>query len=58
MKSTGYIRRIDLSRITIPPSITKELKIYSGDPLEFFIHDDCIVIKKYVPEKERCSLDK
>lgn len=54
LRPTGIIRRIDdLRRLTIPPAICKALSIYSGDPLEFYVDKDCIIIKKYIPEDER-----
>lgn len=54
LRPTGIIRRIDdLRRLTIPPAVCKALSIYSGDPLEFYVDKDCIIIKKYIPEDER-----
>lgn len=52
MKTTGIIRRIDeLGRIAIPQELRKQVfglkKSEYGVPLEFFIDEDSIVIKKY-----------
>jgi AbrB family transcriptional regulator (stage V sporulation protein T) len=50
MKATGIIRRIDdLGRVVIPKEIRRILRIKEGDPLEVFIHDGCVMYKKYSP---------
>lgn len=42
------VRRIDdLGRIVIPKEIRKQLGIEDGDPLEIFINEDKIVLRKY-----------
>ena len=52
MKTTGIVRRIDdLGRVVIPREIRRNLGIREGDPLEIFIHEDCICFKKYIPNK-------
>ena len=52
MKATGTIRRVDdLGRIVIPKEIRRNLGIREGDPLEIFLHEDCICFKKYIPDK-------
>ena len=52
MKETGIIRRVDdLGRIVIPKEIRRKLGIREGDPLEIFLHEDCICFKKYIPNK-------
>ena len=52
MKTTGIVRRIDdLGRIVIPREIRRNLGIREGDPLEIFLHEDCICFKKYIPNK-------
>ena len=50
MKETGIVRRIDdLGRVVIPKEIRRTLRIQEGDPLEIFIHDGGIFLKKYSP---------
>jgi AbrB family looped-hinge helix DNA binding protein len=50
MKSTGIIRRIDdLGRIVIPKEVRRTLSIREGDPLEIFLDNGGVVLKKYVP---------
>lgn len=52
MKATGIIRRIDdLGRVVIPKEIRLSLSIHEGDPLEIFVHEDCVCFKKYIPNK-------
>ena len=49
MKAVGIVRRIDnLGRVIIPREIRNSLLIDEGDPLEIFIEDNGIVMKKYV----------
>ena len=52
MKATGIVRRIDdLGRIVI----TKEIR--EGDPLELFVGEDFVALKRYNPAKSvRSSL--
>jgi AbrB family transcriptional regulator (stage V sporulation protein T) len=48
MKATGLIRRIDdLGRIVIPKETRRSLRIKSGEPLEIFVEDEMIILKKY-----------
>ena len=48
MKATGIVRRTDdLGRVVIPKEIRRTLSIHEGDPLEIFLHEDCICFKKY-----------
>ena len=48
MKSTGIVRRIDrLGRIVIPKELRKVFSIEDKDPVEMFITDNSIVMKKY-----------
>ncbi len=52
MKATGIVRRIDdLGRIVIPKEIRRSLGIREGEPLEIFLHEDCVCFKKYIPNK-------
>ena len=48
MKVTGIVRRIDdLGRVAIPKEMRKILNIKEGDPLEIFIEDDMVCLKRY-----------
>lgn len=50
MKATGIVRAIDnLGRIVIPTELRKTLQINDKDPLEIYVDDDCIILKKYRP---------
>ena len=52
MEATGIIRRVDdLGRVVIPKEIRRSLGIREDDPLEIFLHEDCICFKKYIPNK-------
>lgn len=56
MKSTGIVRNIDeLGRMVVPKEIRERLGIASGDPVEIFIEDDRIIMKKYLPVCHFCS---
>lgn len=47
MKSTGIVRRVDeLGRIVIPIEIRNKLNIIYKDPLEIFVNNNNIVLKK------------
>jgi AbrB family transcriptional regulator (stage V sporulation protein T) len=48
MKATGIVRRIDdLGRVVIPREIRRTCKIKEGDPLEIFLSEGGIFLKKY-----------
>jgi AbrB family transcriptional regulator (stage V sporulation protein T) len=48
MKATGIVRRIDdLGRVVIPREIRRICKIKEGDPLEIFLSEGGIFLKKY-----------
>ena len=50
MKATGIVRKIDdLGRFVIPKEIRKTMHIKEDDPLEIFIDNDCIILRKYSP---------
>ena len=52
MEATGIVRRVDdLGRIVIPKEIRRNLGIRDGEPLEIFLHEDCVCFKKYIPNK-------
>lgn len=48
MKSTGIVRKVDeLGRIVIPIELRRVLGIDIKDPVEFFVENDKIILKKY-----------
>ncbi|UAL49722.1 AbrB/MazE/SpoVT family DNA-binding domain-containing protein (plasmid) [Sutcliffiella horikoshii] len=48
MKATGMVRKVDpLGRIVIPKETRDILGINIKDPLEIFIEEDLIILKKY-----------
>ncbi len=50
MKSTGIVRKLDeLGRITLPIELRRNLNIGDRDPLEIFVDDERIILKKYQP---------
>lgn len=50
MKATGIVRKTDqLGRIVIPMELRKKLGIGENDPLEIFVDEDMIILKKYQP---------
>ncbi|MCL2620633.1 MAG: AbrB/MazE/SpoVT family DNA-binding domain-containing protein [Defluviitaleaceae bacterium] len=50
MKSTGIVRKVDeLGRVVLPIELRKTLHIDVRDPMEIFVDDDKIVLKKYEP---------
>ena len=47
MKSTGMVRKVDeLGRIVIPIEIRQNMDIKVKDPLEIFIDNDTIILRK------------
>ena len=52
MQATGIIRRIDdLGRVVIPKEIRRSAGIREGEPLEIFMHEDCVCFRKYSVNK-------
>ena len=50
MKSTGIVRPIDsLGRVVLPKELRETLQISTKDPLEIFVENDKIILKKYSP---------
>ncbi len=50
MKSTGIVRKIDdLGRMVIPIELRKTMNINKKDPMEIFVDNDKIILKKYEP---------
>ena len=52
MKKTGITRKLDdLGRVVIPKEIRNNYKIEEGDPVEFYLNDNEIIIQKPSPLK-------
>ncbi len=50
MKATGIVRKVDeLGRIVIPIELRRNLNISIHDPIEIFVDEDFIMLKKYEP---------
>jgi AbrB family transcriptional regulator, transcriptional pleiotropic regulator of transition state genes len=50
MKSTGIVRKIDdLGRMVIPIELRKTMNIDKKDPMEIFVDEEKIILKKYEP---------
>jgi transcriptional pleiotropic regulator of transition state genes len=56
MKSTGIVRPVDsLGRIVLPIELRRILNINCKDPVEIFVDEDKIVLKKYQPSCIFCD---
>lgn len=56
MKSTGIVRNIDeLGRVVVPKELRKKLGIANTDPVEFYVEEDKIILKKYIPVCHFCG---
>lgn len=52
MKSTGIVRKVDeLGRVVIPMELRRTLSIAEKDPLEIFVDEDKIILRKYQANK-------
>ncbi|MDR1953192.1 MAG: AbrB/MazE/SpoVT family DNA-binding domain-containing protein [Clostridiales Family XIII bacterium] len=50
MKAIGIVRKVDeLGRIVLPKELRTTFDIKREDPLEIFVDDDSIILKKYEP---------
>ena len=50
MKATGIVRKVDeLGRIVLPVEIRRTLGIEIKDPIEIFVDEEHIILKKYEP---------
>jgi transcriptional pleiotropic regulator of transition state genes len=50
MKAIGIVRKVDeLGRIVLPMELRRTFDIQKEDPLEIFVDDDVIILKKYEP---------
>ncbi|GIO08038.1 hypothetical protein J31TS6_40660 [Brevibacillus reuszeri] len=50
MKATGVVRKVDeLGRIVLPKELRDIFDIKIKDPLEIYVDDELIILKKYEP---------
>ena len=50
MNATGIVRKVDeLGRVVLPIELRRNLNINEKDPLEIFVDDETIILKKYEP---------
>lgn len=51
MKATGIIRKVDpLGRIVLPIELRRGYRFNNRDPIEIFVEEDQIILKKYDPQ--------
>lgn len=56
MKATGIVRKIDeLGRIVLPIELRRNLDIDIKDPLEIYVDEGMIILKKYEPSCIFCG---
>ena len=56
MKSIGIVRKLDdLGRIVLPVELRHTLGLEEKDPLEIFVEDNQIILKKYQPSCIFCN---
>lgn len=57
MKSTGIVRKVDnLGRIVVPKELRRFLNIEVCDPVEIFMENETIVLRKYEPGCNCCGV--
>ncbi len=50
MKATGIVRKIDdLGRIVLPKELRNTMNIDKKDPMEIYVDEDTVILKKYQP---------
>ena len=50
VKNTGIVRKLDeLGRITLPIELRRNLDIGEKDPVEIYVSEDMIILKKHAP---------
>ena len=48
MKTTGIVRNVDdLGRVVLPIEMRKTMNIAPKDPIEIYVEEDSIILKKY-----------
>ena len=56
MKATGIVRKVDeLGRIVLPIELRRTLGINVKDPLEIYVDQEKIILKKYEPACVFCG---
>ena len=56
MKNTGIVRKVDeLGRVVVPKELRRVLSIGDGEPVEIYVDEDKIVLKKYQPHCIFCG---
>lgn len=56
MRATGVVRKLDdLGRLVFPIELRRTLNINEGDPMEIFVDEGSILLKKYQPECIFCG---
>ena len=56
LKATGIVRRVDeLGRIVLPIELRRSLDINIKDPLEIYVEDSSVILKKYEPACTFCN---
>ena len=56
MKSTGIVRRIDnLGRVVLPIELRRTFDINKEDPVEIYVDNEYILLKKYEPACIFCN---
>ena len=56
MKATGIVRKVDeLGRIVLPIELRRTLGIDVKDPLEIYVDQETIILKKYEPACVFCG---
>lgn len=56
MKATGIVRKVDeLGRIVIPIELRRNLGIEIRDPMEIYVDEEAIMLKKYTPACILCG---
>lgn len=59
MKATGIVRRIDeLGRVVLPVELRRTLGLDVRDPVEVFVEEDAIILRKYQPNCIFCGSSK
>ena len=56
MKSVGIVRKVDeLGRIVLPAELRNSLGIEKRHPLEIYVENEYIILKKYQPDCIFCG---
>jgi transcriptional pleiotropic regulator of transition state genes len=56
MKATGIVRKVDeLGRIVLPIELRRTMDIEEKDPIEIFVDNESIILKKYEPSCIFCN---